>query len=53
VDGAALLGAPALPLGEPSGLDGGARRGARDPRPVDQRADPLDQGAVWLGLGPR
>ena len=53
VDGAALLGAPALPLVEPSGLDGGALLGALDPRPVDQRADPLDQGAVWLGLGPR
>lgn len=49
VDGAALLGAPALPLVEPGGLDGGALLGALDPRPVEQRVDPLDPGAVWLG----
>ncbi len=53
VDGAALLGAPALPLVEPGGLDGGALLGALDPRPVEQRVDPLDPGAVWLGLAPR
>lgn len=53
VDGAALLGAPALPLVEPGGLDGGALLGALDPRPVEQRVDPLDPGAVWLGLPPR
>lgn len=53
VDGAALLGAPALPLVEPGGLDGGALLGALDPRPVEQRVDPLDPGAVWLGPPPR